>query len=312
MNERSRRQMRELPPVGKEKELLERAARLRLVQQQLMGLNEAAYYLGWREVVNPKEEPKTVVYGHMGPDMMTPLVCMDARDVIGIDTVPINSASWSRLHHLEGAKGARSIDAFSQLGPFESEAEELLWRRAENRYFDIDSVQDLGISVVVLAQLVAMGVDPQTVEAKKVGNEAHLQYVYGGKLRKFRWIEGKTSDVLVTINEPVDIFLQKAQIEQVSVFDQKDLRQLQRILQPGGYVMSSITPSSTVFHTQIQASVRQRTQRYMESMEAVSFSPVRAPIVCNRIMRRAILGSQVPGRILYGTYLQVAQKKASI
>jgi|GEM_PF-4270395 len=51
------------------------------VKNGFLSREQAAYCMGWKDIVNPQSDPQTILYNAMGPDIVTPLLTTNAATI---------------------------------------------------------------------------------------------------------------------------------------------------------------------------------------------------------------------------------------
>ncbi|MCW1930330.1 MAG: hypothetical protein KIH62_003360 [Candidatus Kerfeldbacteria bacterium] len=301
MNERVFRHIKERQPVGEEKRLLDRAARLEVVRTCLLSSIEAAYYLGWRDVVNPEGKPKTVLYSHMGPDIVTPLLATDATEIIGVDPTVWNDDEIEGVNNLSW-RDHQMPQSFIEL------------RRNKGFYAAPDNRQR---ALMVCNELVRLGAAPEDVCAARMNEDGvEIVFSYGGKKRRIVYYEESWDFFQKDRDIPFDIFYQKASMGSNALDDPNGDTGRHYILshlRSEGYVMQSSGRVPMLYDNVVERHAWARS--FVRTAGASGLEAVRAPLACNRLIQRMRardgFDASVWSSVLYGTYLKVAQKKSA-
>ncbi|MCP5467754.1 MAG: hypothetical protein H7A32_00605 [Deltaproteobacteria bacterium] len=157
------------------------ASSTQVVQGGLLNPHQVTYLLGWKHILNPKNEMRSLFYSCMGADISTPLIMSNASTIEGIDMRSFDarkfntlvSRHWEKLEEIDWDKlpdpyhkkriieeDVRKIYGQDIRG---NTAEVFLRLRSEEMFWSDEVMDFIGVEHAIALELKKMGVDPSTV-----------------------------------------------------------------------------------------------------------------------------------------------------
>lgn len=225
---------------------------------------QAAYCIGWKDIVNPTSETQTILYNAMGPDVLTPLLTANAKTVYGVDLrspEPEKTrrylAAWDRVD-TDALTLAPDKEYFrveleqDGIEPTDENVQQALTKtislRSVRGYWDIGEMDDWSIERCLMIELKKMRVDPTTIHISEVNGLVQLSFpwAYPGeqpKQRTVQYVADMTYDIIANPQayhlQPLQGYYEKA----MEIFNRdadgqvNDLRDIARYIQPQGFVL---------------------------------------------------------------------------
>lgn len=232
------------------------------------------YLMAFKKQINPKSDDLSLLYGAMGPDLITGLLLTNATSIWGIDFEDLDSlkiqkylAHWNDLENVGLLPPHDKFKYFSDKFPnFEqksvdqkSDIYEVNYiktfdHRRNYCYWDIQAMHVWGINRLLVAELKMMGVDPSTVQinsAFKEGLEMSFLWAFPGenlKLRTVRIIRSDLYDVMIDgkyLIPNFDVYYQKSAVAAQEYFGLVIAPAVQH-LNPKGSVIYGMTYGSPI------------------------------------------------------------------
>jgi hypothetical protein len=240
------------------KDNLDRAEILPPVKNGSISKEQAAYCLGWKDIINPEsKQGETIMYNAMGPDFLTAFLVSNAELIYGIDS---NLPNYEKLvdcfenwDNVGNDKNPISLinnnHDSSNKKAAENHCEETIKSRADQGFWDIPGINKGSIESCIIIEMKKMGIDKSSIKIENINERVQISFDWAYPEEEMRhrtvtYITQNTNDI---INDPnhcgianIDGYYEKSMNNPrftLSSSSSNDLPFISQLINPNGFAL---------------------------------------------------------------------------